>query len=144
MQRIKIQINSIAILIMMAIFAHAQSSESSLEVTHIQNAKTVPLYEIFEITFQHDREYENPFFDVAIQMVLHSPSGKNIEIGGFHYGSSKPPKIHTSEDERGRRHNRYEFEKQDIWKARFAPQELGEWSYQYEGHIGITIPLQLK
>jgi len=64
MQGIKIQINSIAILIMMAIFAHAQSSESSLEVTHTQNTKTVPLYEVFEITFQHDREYENPFFDM--------------------------------------------------------------------------------
>lgn len=43
---------------MVAVFAHAQSSESVLEVTHTQNTKTVPLHDVFEITFQHDQEYE--------------------------------------------------------------------------------------
>jgi hypothetical protein len=129
MQGVKTQVISLAILVM--IVAYARPGESALEVTRTQNTKTVPINEVFEITFQHEQEYENPFFDVTIQVTLHSPSGKAIEIGGFHYGSSKPPKIHTSEDQRGRRHNRYEFEKQDIWKARFAPQELGKWSYQY-------------
>lgn len=134
MQKMKISVISLAIPVMISIavaFAYAQSGESALEVKHTQNTKTVPLHEAFELTFQHDQEYDNPFFDVTIEVTFHSPGGKQVTIGGFHYGSSEPPEIHTTEDQRGRRHNRYEFEKQDIWKARFAPQELGEWNYQF-------------
>jgi predicted amidohydrolase len=77
-----------AVLVMVAVSANAQSSGSILEVTHTRNTDTIPIHEVFEITFQHDQEYDNPFFDVTIEVVFQSPSGKSIEIGGFHYGSS--------------------------------------------------------
>ena len=131
MQIIKSVSVGLAILVMATVSIYAQSSESILEVTHTQNTKTIPIHEVFEITFQHDQKYDNPFFDATIEVIFQSPGGKSIMVGGFHYGSSEPPKIHMSEDQRGRRHARYEFEKQDIWKARFAPQELGEWIYKY-------------
>jgi len=108
-----------------------ETIKSVQKVILTQNTNTVPIHEVFEITFQHEQEYDNPFFDVVIDVTFHSPSGKSVTIGGFHYGSSRPPQVHISEDQRGRRHNQYEFEKQDIWKARFAPAELGQWSYQY-------------
>ncbi len=81
-----------------------------LDVFHSQNATRIPLYEIFEITFQHPRKYENPFFDVTVEVTFRAPSGKKVPIGGFHFG---PP---------------------DLWKARFAPLELGEWQYRYIFH----------
>ena len=79
MQGIRIQVISVAVLVMIAIavaFAHAQSNGSVLAVTHTQNTKTVPLHEVFELTFQHDQEYDNPFFDVTINVTLRSPSGE--------------------------------------------------------------------
>ncbi|MFQ6041183.1 MAG: DUF5060 domain-containing protein, partial [Candidatus Poribacteria bacterium] len=128
---------SITVLIASAVFMHTplgrteKASESVLKATRAQNTNTVPLYDIFEITFQHEGEYANPFFDVTIEVTFQSPSGRSVTVGGFHYGSSKPPKIQVSEDKRGRRRTEYQFEKQDLWKARFAPNELGQWRYSY-------------
>ncbi|MHC4165724.1 MAG: DUF5060 domain-containing protein, partial [Planctomycetota bacterium] len=65
------------------------------KVKHTQNTRTIPAFEVFEITFEHDREYENPFFDVTIDVTLTSPSNKKVQVGGFHYGSSSPPRIDT-------------------------------------------------
>jgi len=125
----------LVVLIMWAVFVDASRAEEAnkpaLEVMQTQNTDTIPLYEVFEITFQHDREYDNPFFDVTVEVTLQSPSGKPVKVGGFHYGSSEPPEIQMVEDQRGRQHPRYIFEKQDMWKARFAPDELGQWKYEY-------------
>ena len=67
-----------------------------LDVKHSQNTTVVPMYEVFEITFKHENKparksaggYENPFFDVTIEVIFTSPSKKQIRVGGFHYGSS--------------------------------------------------------
>jgi len=110
--------------------AAAQKSESSLEVTHSQNTNTVPIYEVFEITFEHQLKYENPFLDVSIEVRFTAPSGRIIQVGGFYYGSLKPPEI----DVKGsgeRKKIEYIFDKQNIWKARYAPSELGDWTYTY-------------
>lgn len=107
------------------------ASKSPLKVTQTQNTNTVPLYEVFEITLQHAGQYANPFFDVKIEVTFQSPSGKSVTVGGFHYGSSKPPTIRVSQDKRGRQRTEYQFEKQDLYKARFTPQELGQWLYSY-------------
>ncbi len=77
-----------------------------LPVKHTQNSSVVPLYEVFEIAFQHESRYENPFFDVTVAVMLTSPSSKQIHIGGFHYQPG-------------------------LWKARFAPGELGRWTYRF-------------
>ena len=122
---------SLIVLAMIAVFVPAQMNAAALEVTHTQNTGTIPLYEVFEITFQHDQEYDNPFFDVTIEVTFQSPGGRSIVVGGFHYGSAEPPEIHKTEGQGERRRIQYIFQKQDIWKARFAPQELGRWSYKY-------------
>ena len=112
-----------------------QSAEPArMRVTHTQNTHTVPLYEVFEITFKHPQKYANPFFDVTINVTFQSPSGKKIQVGGFHYGSSAKPKIRVRKVEtpKGpRRQVEYIFDQQDLWKARFAPSELGLWKYAY-------------
>ncbi|HLB74283.1 MAG TPA: molybdopterin-binding protein, partial [Sedimentisphaerales bacterium] len=106
------------------------AGNSQLEVAHEQNTDTIPAYEVFEIAFEHENEYADPFFDVAIDVVFASPSGKQMKIGGFHYGSSTGPKI--SKQKTGERLQiTYQFDKQNIWKARFAPGELGNWTYSF-------------
>ncbi len=103
--------------------------DSLSDVKHSQNTSTVPRYEVFEITFKHKNKYENPFFDVTIDVVFTSPSKKQIKVGGFHYGSSTGPIIHTRKVQTGRGERQqitYDFDKQDLWKARFAPSEIGK------------------
>lgn len=115
--------------------ADVKESTDTLEgVEYTQNTKIVPQYEVFEITFRHENDYVNPFFDAAIDVVFTSPTKKQIRIGGFHYGSSSGARIHTStmQTDRGQRQQVvYDFEKQDLWKARFAPRELGQWKYKF-------------
>ncbi|MBI4658617.1 MAG: DUF5060 domain-containing protein [Verrucomicrobia bacterium] len=99
-----------------------------------QNARAVPLYEVFELTFHHDQRYANPFFDVSIDVSFTSPTGKKIRVGGFHYGSSTGPNIkaRSTQTPRGaRKQLEYAFDKQDLWKARLAPCEFGRWTYTY-------------
>jgi hypothetical protein len=76
------------------------------QVKHTQNCSVIPLYEVLEVTLQHETQYENPFFDVTIDLTLTSPSSKQVQVGGFHY-------------------------KPGLWKARFAPAELGRWTYRF-------------
>jgi hypothetical protein len=107
---------------------------SNFEVEYSQNTKTVPMFEVFEITFKHDVAYEDPFFDVTIDVVFTSPSKKTMRVGGFHYGSSLPPRIitETSQTTQGeRRKTSYRLDEQNLWKARFAPSQLGEWKYSF-------------
>lgn len=109
-------------------------AQPTCPVNHTQNTKTVPLFEVFEITFQHEGRYPNPFFDVTIEVDFNSPTGKRFHVGGFHYGSSVGARIttHKVKTPHGEAlRAEYTFDKQDLWKARFAPTELGEWTYSY-------------
>lgn len=111
-----------------------EGSTAPLAVRHSQNTRTVPPYEVFELTFKHENDYANPFLHVTIDITFATPSGKKVRVGGFHYGSSSPPKIQvrTVDTPRGRRQVvDYVFDSHDLWKARFAPAELGEWTYSY-------------
>jgi hypothetical protein len=117
-----------------ALVMYGQELPKTLSVRQVQNTNVIPIYEIFEITFQHDREYEDPFFDVTIDVVFTSPTGKHYAIGGFHYGSSQGVKIekHVTKTQRGeRKHFTYHFDRRDLWKARFAPVQVGKWNYTY-------------
>jgi len=76
------------------------------KLEHSQNLTAVPRYGVWEVTFQRANTYENPFFDVSIDVTLTAPSSQQVRIGGFHY-------------------------RQDLWKARFAPSELGRWTYRF-------------
>jgi Domain of unknown function (DUF5060)/Bacterial TSP3 repeat len=112
----------------------ARPAAGTLNVRYSQNAAVVPNYEVFEITFKHEGRYDDPFADVAIDVVFTSPSKKQIHVGGFHYGSSSPPTIERTQvpTARGQRQQvSYHFDNQDLWKARFAPSELGRWTYEF-------------
>ncbi len=108
------------------------SNDPRLQVVHTQNTDALPKYEVFEITFEHENEYANPFFDVTIDVVFTAPSKKQIRIGGFHYGSSSGPAIRKRTTGAGqRRQVTYEFAKQNLFKTRFAPSEIGKWTYRF-------------
>jgi hypothetical protein len=119
---------------LLAAGAAAAADSSPLAVAVSQNARTVPEYEILEISFQHDRAYADPFFDVTIEVTFAPPTGSPVRVGGFHYGSSSGPviRVHTNAAAHGQeRRAEYHFEMQDLWKARFAPAEPGPWAYSY-------------
>ncbi|GIX07941.1 MAG: hypothetical protein KatS3mg115_2344 [Candidatus Poribacteria bacterium] len=107
------------------------ASAAALEVKVRQNAQVVPRYEVFELTFEHEGEYENPFFDVTIEVIFYAPAGKSYRVGGFHYGSEEPPTIEVRQGPEGRREVIYRYAKQNLWKARFAPSETGTWHYEF-------------
>jgi hypothetical protein len=110
------------------------TANPSLNVKHSQNTVTVPMHEVFELTFEHDNKYQNPFFDVTIEVTFTSPSKKQMKVGGFHYGSSTGTTIQKREikTDRGQRQQvSYNFDKQNLWKARFAPSEPGKWKYDF-------------
>lgn len=108
---------------------------ADLEVVLKQNTQQLMPYQVIELTFQHPNSYRNPTWDVTIDVTLTSPSGKRNAIGGFFYGSSQPqqPLIHEHLDAQGRQHRTATWPCQpaDLWKARYAPSELGDWSFEY-------------
>ena len=106
----------------------------ALNVQYSQNTPAIPQYEVFEIAFKHEADYANPFFDVTIEVVFTSPSKEQSRVGGFHYGSSSEPTIEKNSvaTAKGQRQQvSYLFDKQDLWKARFAPSEPGRWTYDF-------------
>ena len=108
---------------------------AALAVKVTQNTQRLMPYQVFELTFQHDGRYEHPTWDVTIDVTFTSPAGKRIKVGGFFYGSSKPqkPVVRERRDGRGRRRTTAEWpcEPADLWKARYAPSELGAWRFEY-------------
>jgi hypothetical protein len=99
-----------------------------LAVSAAQNAPAVPRYDVFELTLAHDGNYANPFFDAGVAVDFIAPSGKVWHIGGFHYGSTDKPQI-TRTDEKTP--PAYALTKANLWKARFAPNETGTWTYRW-------------
>jgi len=106
------------------------SDDAGVRVSHTQNTAALTPFDVLEITFEHPHHCANPFHDVTIDVTFQSPSGKRIQVGGFHYGSLQPPTIRLP-PATGKRRPVYEFADQSIWKARFAPSELGTWHYSY-------------
>ncbi len=106
-----------------------------LEVKVSQNADKLTPYQVFELTFQHEGNYDNPTWDVTIAVRFSSPSKKNYVVGGFFYGSSKPqaPTVRRHKDSRGgvREVAAWPCDPPDLWKARYAPSEVGRWIFTY-------------
>jgi len=102
-----------------------------LDVTATPHSPTVARWDLFEIAFRHGGRYASPFWDVTVEVAFTSPSGREVAVGGFHYGSDEPPEITRRRDDRGRVHVTYAFRKGDLWKARFAPNEVGRWTYTW-------------
>jgi hypothetical protein len=78
-----------------------------------QPAVEVPCWEMHEFSATGPSRAANPFRDAALVGELVSPSGKTNVIDGF-------------------------FDGGETWRLRFAPDELGEWSYLLRGE-GVEI-----
>ncbi|MBN1580948.1 MAG: DUF4038 domain-containing protein [Anaerolineae bacterium] len=78
--------------------------------------KDVAKWTIFEAIIDSDRDYDNPFWDVAVRIELRSPSGKARTVDAFWDG--------------GR-----------AWRVRFSPDETGEWQWMSvcsdRGNVGL-------
>ena len=74
---------------------------------------SVPEHEVFELTFEIDRDFgpHANFVDCDFVLDLVSPSGRPWSIDGFY--------VTTRADGRS------------IWKARFAPDEVGKWWFAW-------------
>ncbi len=71
----------------------------------------IPLFGLFERTITNNRVYNNPFFDVELNAVFTSPTGRVVNFFGFYDGDGQG----------GQQGN--------VWKQRFMPNELGTWTY---------------
>ncbi|NQT40571.1 MAG: DUF5060 domain-containing protein, partial [Planctomycetes bacterium] len=113
--------------------AGALTAELSVDVT--QNTDRLMPYQVFELTFGHTGRYDDPTWDVTIDVELTSPAGRKINIGGFFFGSSRPqkPVIRQSPDGHGgtRSTATWPCDPADLWKARYAPSQLGTWKFAY-------------
>jgi Domain of unknown function (DUF5060) len=94
-----------------ALTASNESGAAAAEsvVRQSVRAQAVPRYGLFELSLRHRGRYENAFVDVPVACVFTAPSGSRRNVQGFYY--------------RG-----------DMWKVRFAPDEIGRWTYSYSMH----------
>jgi hypothetical protein len=108
---------------------------SSLDVKVTQNTNKLMPYQVFELAFQHEGKYHNPTWDVTIDVRFTSPSAKTCTVGGFFYGSTKPqkPVISKHKDAQGRTSETavWPCDPANLWKARYAPSEVGEWKFEH-------------
>ncbi len=79
-------------------------------------------YEVYEHTIYHslstmnprERNTRNAFVEVNVDVELISPTGREVEVGGFFYDTN-------------------------TWKWRFAPDEVGTWYYSWKLTDGTTV-----
>jgi hypothetical protein len=65
---------------------------------------SIPLWQVYELALQSNKRYANPVQEAALTVRFTSPSGNKRTIYGFWDGG-------------------------DTWRARFAPDEIGEWTF---------------
>ncbi len=87
----------------------------------------VPLFGLYETSIDYhelsgaDHPYPEPFYGVELEALFFSPSGRRVVWWGFYDGNGQG----------GQAGN--------IWKIRFMPDELGEWTFQWkftDGSLG--------
>jgi hypothetical protein len=88
-------------------------SAQSISNVKLLTAKPL-LYEKTEFDIQLTAAWENPYLeeDVSLNMVLRTPSGKRLILPCYYESG--------------------ESGKEQLWKARFAPQEKGKYEYIFE------------
>jgi len=118
-----------------AVLAAGGSAVAAPAVQVTPNTSRLMPYQVFELTFQHSNDYEDPTWAAAIEVTFTSPSGKAYAVGGFFYGSSEPAEPETREirQRNGLRRQAlvWPLAGGNLWKARYSPGELGRWTYGY-------------
>jgi hypothetical protein len=64
----------------------------------------IPQWTVFETTLKSARHYDDPFWELMVEVHLTAPSGREQIVDAFWDGA-------------------------DIWRVRFSPDELGEWRW---------------
>lgn len=86
-----------------------------------QQADRVGIFRTFERSIPNTRCYNNKFTDVDLTCTYVSPSGKTIAFYGFYDGDG----FGGGDSVNG-----------TIWKIRFLPDEIGQWSYTWKWSDG--------
>ena len=86
-------------------------------------SKTVGLYRTYEFTVENVNHYENKFTDIELRCSYTSPTGRKIDFFGFFDGDGKGGGDANSGN---------------VWKLRFMPDELGQWSYEWSWSDGAV------
>ena len=100
------------------------SSRGPLEIIDAYaNKLSVARWEKFELTLQVRGEWDNPFDpeQIVVDAVLAAPSGRTVTAPGFFY-----QEYHRAVKEGAEIYNTVGA---PCWKVRFAPDEVGEYSY---------------
>ena len=79
----------------------------------VDTGEQVSLYRMFQRSITNDGDYTNKFTDVSLDVTYTSPSGREVKFAGFFDGNGA-----GSQDG-------------NVWKIRFLPDEVGEWTYRY-------------
>ena len=83
-------------------------------------AGNVPLYGLYEDTINYktvtgsNHSYSDPFYGVELNATFTSPSGRKVNWFGFYDGNGTGG------------------QSGDIWKIRFMPDEVGQWTYTWQ------------
>lgn len=81
----------------------------------------VGLHRVFEKPLENDKAYANKFTGVALRCTYTAPSGRAVDFAGFFDGDGRGGGDATTGS---------------VWKLRFLPDELGEWSYKWSWSDG--------
>jgi len=81
----------------------------------------IGLYRTFEKSINNDTAYGNRFADVDLEVTYTAPSGRTIDFYGFFDGDGNGGGDAGSGN---------------VWKIRFMPDEVGQWSYTYSWSDG--------
>jgi len=113
---------SVCVLFLAAAATYAAERPIAVQPT----TQAVARLQKMEFTIQADARFDNPYdpAEIDLRLVLTSPAGKRITVPAFCYQPF---------ESRAREHNGRMAEwlypvGQPVWKARFAPDETGEWT----------------
>jgi hypothetical protein len=98
--------------------------------------KEIARWTVFEAALRSERTYDDPFWDVDLQVTFTSPSGRRRVVDAFWDGSDDGADAGDhSGRERGRTADRV------TWRVRFCPDEVGRWRWKSrsseEGDTGL-------
>jgi len=104
---------------------HAQAHADSRKIDVKTSTNTVGRYEKLELLIKTDAKYNNPFDtdEVALSVMLKAPGGETITLPAFYCQDYERQKLNKG---RGRA-NWYYPVGDGIWKARFAPPQIGTY-----------------